>query len=260
MDRFAAPLVNIHINTIEVIIPCQLSPLRTHSASIPARKHMRSRPRLLSLPGAIIAFCKSLRLSVSAARYPRNTARRALEPSPIDIKAMDAELDNAICGHKIFSEETIVHEEGMDADATISSPFQELEYRCKSPETMIGSPILEHWDAQALQSLSDSKTIEYDTSKDNVSAYELVDDEKLSIMESVYSAGSSQRSVRSQALHPPISELGAQMLGDIRVMKKLRARKQTALGMQIKPELELTIHLIRLLATVNISLGTSMSH
>ncbi|KZP29191.1 hypothetical protein FIBSPDRAFT_1039156 [Athelia psychrophila] len=153
MAHFATPLVNINLNTIDIVVaPCQFSPspTRTHPSSSIPRKRMNRRPRILSFPAAVVAFCKSLRLPSATNRYPQHAARRTLVASPIQ-KAADLEVDDSVFVHKEHSEDTVDHARSLDADVASSSSSSELQARSKSPLSMISSPILEHWDSAALE-------------------------------------------------------------------------------------------------------------
>lgn len=154
MAHFAIPLVNFNINTIDiVIVPCQFlpSPIRTYPcASIP-RKRMPRRPRILSFPGAVVAFCKSLRLPSATNRYPRHAARRTLVPSPTQVKTADMEVDDSVFAHKGHSLDTVDHKLSPEANVASSSSLSELQARSKSPLSLISCPILEHWNSSALE-------------------------------------------------------------------------------------------------------------
>ncbi|KZP29179.1 hypothetical protein FIBSPDRAFT_1039150 [Athelia psychrophila] len=193
MAHFATPLVNINLNTIDIVVaPCQFSPspTRTHpSASIP-RKRMHRRPRILSFPAAVVAFCKSLRLPSATNRYPQHAARRTLVASPIQVKAADLEVDDSVFVHKEHSD-TVDHEGSLDADVASSSSSSELQARSKSPLSMISSPILEHWDSAELEHSSCAKIATCFLSEGEESIYVLDEDERHSLAYSVTSGAPS---------------------------------------------------------------------
>ncbi|KZP29128.1 hypothetical protein FIBSPDRAFT_885216 [Athelia psychrophila] len=204
MAHFAIPLVNFNINTIDiVIVPCQFlpSPIRTHPcASIP-RKRMPRRPRILSFPGAVVAFCKSLRLPSATNRYPRHAARRTLVPSPTQVKTADMEVDDSVFAHKGHSLDTVDHKLSPEANVASSSSLSELQARSKSPLSLISCPILEHWNSSALEHSSRAKTTEPPLS-DEESIYALDGDERHSIGHSVTLAASSQSLPRPRSASP----------------------------------------------------------
>lgn len=154
MTRLATPLVNININTIDIIVaPCQLSPspLRMHPSGSISRRRIHRRPRVLLFPGAVITFCKSLRIPSATKQYPQHGARKTLVASPTQVKTAHAEVDDSIFVHKAHFEDPVGHERGLDANGASSSSISELQARSKSPLSMISCPILEHWNLSALE-------------------------------------------------------------------------------------------------------------
>lgn len=153
LAHFAYLLVNIHINTtdIGVALASVYLPLSARVLLPEVPQRMRHRPRILSFPGAVIAFCKTLRLPSATNRRPRYTTQKTLAASPTQVKTPDLEIDDSTFGRKGHSEDTVGHDRSLESDVTSSSPSLDMQARSKSPLSMISCPILEHWNLAALE-------------------------------------------------------------------------------------------------------------
>lgn len=154
MARVATPLVNIDINDIDgQVAPCQLSPSlrRTQSYTSIPRKRMHRHQRILSFPGAIISFCKSLRKPSATNRHARTASETGLVASPTELEATGVQFEDSFFVQNGFSKNTVGDEHSLDTGATISSSWSELQDRSKSPLSIISSPIVEHWNSSVLE-------------------------------------------------------------------------------------------------------------
>ncbi|KZP07817.1 hypothetical protein FIBSPDRAFT_997053 [Athelia psychrophila] len=208
MAHIATPLVNIDINAINgFAVPCQLSSslLRTQSSIYILRKGMHRHPRILSFPGAMVSFCKSLRFPSATKRYSRTESQTAPVASPTEAEATDMQVDDLVVNN-VFSQDTVGDEHSLDTDATISSSLSELRDRSKSPLSIISSPIVEHWNSSALEFTSCAKTAKHSLSEDEESQYVLDEDDRHTTTESVSSEKSSQLlpQPRSATLEPTL--------------------------------------------------------
>lgn len=148
------PHVNPDINAHDIFLaPCQISPplLHTQSSIYIPRKRMHHHPRILSFPAAVVSFCKSLRLPFARSRCFLYASKTPLVASPAQIDTAAMEMNGSILVHKEPSQDAVEDKESFHTDTTITSFFSELQSRSKSPPSMISSPIVDRWDASALE-------------------------------------------------------------------------------------------------------------